>query len=262
MSEWEQRVTRDTSPARRLEHELRYSLASPLLHEVTVWVDLGCGTGVAAADGLGSSIPRRTILVDSATEPLEQAARELAALKPTIVLADLERTEGVEAVRDSLAGEHGGVITCFETLAHLENFVLCVDLLIELSAAHTVLLSVPNDAFWSVENPFHRTTWGEGAFEELRRLVPDDHVHLEQVQLAASAIAPPGDAELALAPAHIEAERVPSHYVLAFGAQTGRLVPVASTRMADATEERRWERERTSELAFMAARLRELESTS
>ena len=37
---------------------------------------------------------------------------------------------------------------------------------------------------------------------------------------------------------------------------------VAGTRMADATEERRWERERTSELAFMAARLRELESAS
>ena len=32
--------------------------------------------------------------------------------------------------------------------------------------------------------------------------------------------------------------------------------------MADAAEERRWERERASELAFMAARLQELESAS
>jgi hypothetical protein len=104
--------------------------------------------------------------------------------------------------------------------------------------------------------------WGEGAFQELRSLVPGEHVQLEQVPLAASAIAPPGAAELELAPARLEVERVPSHFLLAFGPQADRLAPMAATRMADAAEERRWERERASELAFMAARLQELESAS
>jgi hypothetical protein len=262
MSEWEQRVTTDASPARRIEHELRYALVAPLVHEAPLWIDLGCGTGVAAADGLGSSSPRRAVLVDASTEVLEQAARELSATGATTVQADLGTAEGARAVRDAIGQDRGGVITCFETLAHLENFVPCVDLLVELGSEHTVVLSVPNDAYWSIENPFHRTMWGEGAFEELRSLVPGDHVQLEQVPLSGSAIAPPGAAELELAPARLEGERVPSHFLLAFGPRAELLAPLATTRMADAAEERRWERERTSELAFMAARLRELESAS
>jgi hypothetical protein len=262
MSEWEQRVTSDSNPARRLEHELRYRLVAPLLREASLWVDLGCGTGVAAADGLGSEVKGRALLVDNSGESLEQAARELRALDATTLCADLGTQQGVDTVREALGEEQGALVTCFETLAHLEDFVPCVDLLVEIGAEHTVVLSVPNEAFWSIENPFHRTSWGEGAFEELRRLVPGEHVQLEQVVLAASAIAPPGAAELAISPARLEAERVPSHYVLAFGPQAARLEPVASTRMTDADEERRWERERTSELAFMAARLRELESAS
>jgi SAM-dependent methyltransferase len=262
MLEWEERVTRETSPAHRLEHELRYALVASLVREVPLWVDLGCGTGVAAADGLGSTTARRVVLVDASTEALEQAARELSASTPATVEADLGTTEGADAVRRAIGEEHGGLITCFETLAHLENFVPCVDLLLGLAAVHTVVLSVPNDAYWSIENPFHPTMWGEGALEELRSLVPRDHVQLEQVRLAASAVAPPGAAELELAPARLEAERVPSHFLLAFGPQAGRLAPTAATRMADVADERRWERERTSELAFMAARLQELESAS
>jgi hypothetical protein len=50
----------------------------------------------------------------------------------------------------------------------------------------TVSLSVPNDAFWSIENPFHHTMWGEGAFEELRRLLPADHVVARQFALQGS----------------------------------------------------------------------------
>ena len=60
-----------------------------------------------------------------------------------------------------------------------------------------VVLSVPNDAFWAMENPFHQTMWGEGAFEELRRLLPDDHVAAAQVPINGSCITSPasgGDA--------------------------------------------------------------------
>src|SRR5512132_2602268 len=176
MSEWEERVTSGSNPARRLEHELRYRLVAALVGEAPLWVDLGCGTGVAAADGLGSDIRARAVLVDNSAEALEQAARELTALDATTLHADLGTPEGVAAVREILAGEQDAVVTCFETLAHLEDFVPCVDLLIEIGAVHTVVLSVPNDAFWSIENPFHPTSWGEGAFEELRRLLPGEHV--------------------------------------------------------------------------------------
>jgi SAM-dependent methyltransferase len=262
MSQWEERVNRESNPARRLEHELRYSLVAPLVREAPLWVDLGCGSGVAAADGLGSGVAARVLLVDLSDDALEQAAREFKAFDATTRSIDLGTVEGAEAVREAIVGEQGGVVTCFETLAYLENFVPCVDLLIELGTAHTVVLSVPNDAFWAIENPFHRTSWGEGAFEELRRLLPATYVQLEQVPLAASAIAGPGAAELDLASARLEAERVPSHFLLAFGPHAERLAPVAATRMADAVEERRWERERTSELAFLAARLQELESAS
>jgi SAM-dependent methyltransferase len=262
MLDWEHRVASDSNPARRLEHELRYRLVAPLLGQASLWVDLGCGTGVAAADGLESDAKGRALLVDNSAEALDQATRELRSLDMTTLRADLGTQQGVDTVREALAGEQGALVTCFETLAHLDDFVPCVDLLVEIGAEHTVVLSVPNDAFWSIENPFHRTSWGEGAFEELRRLVPVEHVQLEQVALAGSAIAPPGAAELALSPGRLEAERVPSHYLLAFGPEAARLEPVAGTRMTDADEERRWERERTSELAFMSARLRELESAS
>jgi SAM-dependent methyltransferase len=262
MSQWEERVNSESNPARLLEHALRYTLVAALVREAPLWVDLGCGSGVAAADGLGSGAGGRVVLVDRSDDALEQAARELKAFDATTRSIDLGTAEGADAVREAIAGEQGGVVTCFETLAHLENFVPCVDLLIELGTAHTVILSVPNDAFWAIENPFHRTSWGEGAFDELRRVLPAEHVEFEQVPLAASAIAAPGAAELELASARLDAERVPSHFLLAFGPNAERLAPVAATRMADAVEERRWERERTSELAFMAARLRELESAS
>jgi SAM-dependent methyltransferase len=262
MSEWEERVSTDSNPARRVEHGLRYALVAELVHDAPLWLDLGCGTGVTAADALGSSAPRRTVLVDRSAEALEQAARELMVISPTTVQADLGTAEGVATVREMVGEDTGGVVTCFETLAHLESFVPSVDLLIELAAEHTVVLSVPNDAYWSIENPFHPTMWGEGAFEELVSLIPGPYIRLDQVPLAGSAIVAPGAAVLELAPATLEAERVPSHFVLALGPQADRLVPAAATRMADAADERRWERERSSELALMAARLRELESAS
>src|SRR5206468_8260538 len=101
------------------------------------------------------------------------------AISPTTVEADLSTAEGVATVREMVAEDTGGVVTCFETLAHLESFVPSVDLLIELAAEHTVVLSVPNDAYWSIENPFHPTMWGEGAFEELVSLIPGPYIRLD-----------------------------------------------------------------------------------
>ena len=50
--------------------------------------------------------------------------------------------------------------------AYLPTFVLVVELMIELSTenGYTAILSVPNDAFWALENPFH------AALAEVKRL--------------------------------------------------------------------------------------------
>src|SRR5947209_6990423 len=174
MPDWQERITRESAPALRVEHELRYALAAPLIAEAALWCDLGCGNGVAAGRAIADNTAERTLLVDIEDGALEQARRELPGNVATLQ-ADLSEEEAVSRVRAELL-EHSGhglrVVTCFETLEHLQTFPPLVALLSELGEQHdfTVFVSVPNDAFWSLENPHHPTMWGEGSFEELRSL--------------------------------------------------------------------------------------------
>jgi len=237
-----------------LEHELRYALVAPLVDGAPLWVDLGCGDGVAAADALGVRTAREMLLVDASAEAVARAERELAGART--LQADLGAAGGVEAVRSAIGGSEA-IVTCFELLAELDDFVPCVDLLRSLGDRCTVVLGVPNDAFWS--RPARPTVWGEGAFEELRRLLPSGHVVLHQVPLAASGIVASSGAEVSLAPARVTAEQVPSHYLVAFGPRVGELASVAAARAIDADEERRRERERESRLEWLTARVGELE---
>jgi hypothetical protein len=239
-----------------LEHELRYALVAPLVDGAPLWVDLGCGDGVAAADALGGRAAREMLLVDASAEALAHAGRELAGART--LQADLGAAAGVEAVRSAIGGSEA-IVTSFELLAELDDFVPCVDLLRSLGDRCTVVIGVPNDAFWSVAQPARPTVWGEGAFEELRRLLPSGHVVLHQVPLAASAIVASSGAEVSLAPARVTAEQVPSHFVVAFGPRVGELGSVAAARAIDADEERRRERERESRLEWLTARVGELE---
>jgi SAM-dependent methyltransferase len=252
-------MTVGTRPAYRIEAQLRYALVAPVIAEASLWVDLGCGAGSAAAGALRPGHAGDVILVDADDRALQHARRELRDVLVTTLAANLASETGVAAVTEAVGDRQSGVVTCFETLADLETFVPAVELLLGLSHAHTVVLSVPNDAFWSVDQPFRRTAWGEGAFEELRRLVPAAHLRLDQVPLAGSAIAPPGDSELALEPVRLDAERVPSSILLAFGPGQERLRPVAAARTSDAGEERRVERERASQMAFLFERVKDLE---
>jgi SAM-dependent methyltransferase len=263
MTEPQEHLGHDTSPALRAEAELRYAAVAELVAEAALWVDLGCGTGVAAADALAGGFAVSTLLVDRSSEALETASAELP--RAETLQADLATPEGLDAVRAALAGEPEGprVATCFETIPHLKDFAGLVGLLIELAAERgfTVVLSVPNDAFWGIENPFHHTMWGEGAAEELRRLLPEDHVVMRQVPLAGSALVP-GAAESAPLPAaeaDLRLAGVPSHVVVAFGPQAARLAPGGIVRGVDLDEQRRWERKRDSDLAFLEARVAELE---
>lgn len=260
MADWQERITRDTKPSIRAEHDLRYAAAAPIVGSAPVWCDLGCGAGVAAADALGDAELGRVVLVDADAGALDQAGRDLRARETVRVQADLATEEGIAAVRAAL-GDGPGAITCFEVIEHLTTFVPLVEALVALAeAGWTAVVSVPNDAFWALENPYHHTMWGEGAFEELRRLLPADAVVARQVPLDGShlVVEGAGDALIELAPVQPRPDAVPSHFVAAFGPQARRLVARALTIPSDLDGRRTWERQRESTLAVLEAELAEL----
>jgi 2-polyprenyl-3-methyl-5-hydroxy-6-metoxy-1,4-benzoquinol methylase len=259
MPEWQERLTRDTKPSIRAEHDLRYHAAAPLIVGAPVWVDLGCGAGVAANDALGHSFAGHAMLVDASNDALQEAEVTVHASTITALQADLADEDDVARVRDAIldAGA-GGCVTCFEVIEHLSTFVPVLELLVTLASEHdyTAVLSVPNDAFWALENPFHQTMWGEGAFEELRRLLPSEHTIAQQVPLTGSAIVGrAGATDLAVPAVAVEPDRVPSHFIAAFGPRADELVPRAFVSAADLDSQRTWERQREAQLAFHEAEL-------
>jgi SAM-dependent methyltransferase len=261
MADWQERITRDTKPSIRVEHDLRYAAAAPIVRAAAAWCDLGCGAGVAAADALADAQLGRLVLVDFDADALDQAGRDLTARDITRVQADLATDEGVAAVRAALGANDPGVITCFEVVEHLSTFVPLIDALIELAGAGwTVVLSVPNDAFWALENPYHHTMWGEGAFDELRRLLPADAVVARQIPLDGSHLVVEGtDAHaLDVPPVTPRPDAVPSHFVVAFGPAAAQLTSRALTIPSDLDGRRTWERQRESTLAVLEAELEEL----
>ena len=222
MSDWQERITRETAPAIRAEHELRYMISAPLVLPEGPWVDLGCGNGVAAHAAFGECPRMRAVLVDLDEAAVARATRELALPGATGIAADLTSTSDLERIGDAVASlGTPPVVTCFEVVEHLETFLPLLEWIRGLVAEHdaTFLMSVPNDAFWSIQNPHHTTSWGEGAFEELRGLLPADTTLLRQVSLSGSAIAPWEERTERHA---IEVEvdgavAVASHFIAAFG---------------------------------------------
>jgi SAM-dependent methyltransferase len=255
--EWQERITRETPPSIRIEHELRYALAAPLIRAAGTWLDLGCGAGVAAAAALEGDGPARAVLVDASADALGEAARDVAAGEAVPVEADLASDAGLAAVRAVLGDARNGCATCFEVIEHLESFIGVVELLVELAVerAFTVVLSVPNDAFWPVESPWHTTMWGEGSFEELRRLLPSEHVVAHQLPLQGSSIVPQGTPALAAPGFVVREDAVPSHLVAAFGPRCTEVVARSSVAHADLAAQRRWERTREANLAFYEDRI-------
>jgi hypothetical protein len=257
MPDRHEHVSRGAAPAIRAEHELRYSLAAPLVRGAGLWCDLGCGSGVPGRAALQQGEPpARVVLVDVAAEALAGAARELGVDDPLTLQADLSDADEVARVRAELleqAGEGERVITCFETIEHLRSFVALVGMLVELAEHHgfTVVGSVPNEEFWSLQNPHHHTVWGEGAFDELRTLLPADHVVLRQVALQGSAIAADSPAAFDVK-VDVDPAGVVSHYVFAIGPRSGDVAPGARVVQADLEEQRRWEREREAEIAYLS----------
>jgi hypothetical protein len=256
--DWEERISRDTNPVICIEHVTRYRMAVPMIRDSPVWCDLGCGNGIAAAGALGDPFGGRAVLVDVAEDALRQAEREIEAARSVIVVADLTVAAELQRVRDAVLDEDvaGGCITCFEVVEHLANFVPLVEMVVELSERHgfTVALSVPNDAFWSLENPFHVTKWGEGAFEELRRVLPAEHVVAHQYALQGSVgLIDSENREAQTVTVEPAPVPVPTHFLVAFGPAAGRFSGAADVAGTDLVEQRRWERQRDSNYAHMQA---------
>jgi SAM-dependent methyltransferase len=255
MSDWQERITRETAPAIRVEHELRYRLAAPLIAASETWADLGCGNGLAAAAALGSERPARIVLVDRDPEVVARAASELAAPDAVEQAGDLTDPAVLSKIGEAFDGAPGaGVVTCFEVVEHLATFLPLLEWSVSLAREQgvTFLLSVPNDAFWSIQNPHHVTSWGQGAFEELRRLLPDEQTLVRQVALAGSALVPWEREEThELAARAGDEGAVATHFIVAFGPRHDQLSRSALVAQAEVLEQRRWERERESNLALL-----------
>jgi SAM-dependent methyltransferase len=260
MSDWEERITRDTPPSIQVEHELRYRLVAPLIASSGVWADLGCGTGVGAARALAGARPRHAVLVDVAADAVEAAAGELGMPEARQIAGDLTDARVIAQVGEALLAADGPrVVSCFEVVEHLSTFVPLLEWAGRLAreGSATFVLSVPNDAFWSIENPYHQARWGEGAFEELRALLPDEHTLLRQVSLSGSALTDwDGTAERHEVAVEVGGPAtIPTHLLAAFGPRHAELRRGAAAAQTDLLAQRRWERQRDSNLAFAEARL-------
>jgi len=257
MSDWQERITHETPPAIQAEHELRYRLAAPLILAGGRWADLGCGNGVAAAAALGEARPAHAVLVDVDERAAAAAARELGLPEATALAADLTDPRDLQRISEALHLGEGEppVVSCFEVIEHLSSFVPLLEWSSLLAQEHgvTFLISVPNDAFWSIQNPHHRTSWGEGAFEELRGLLPAEQTLLRQIALTGSALvgwdAPAQPYELVVAAGG--EGTVATHFIAAFGPGQQALRSCALAVQADMVEQRRWERQRENDLALM-----------
>ncbi len=255
MSDWQERITRETPPAIQAEHELRYALAAPLIGRAAAWADLGCGNGLAAAAALGDARPASAVLVDLDVLAARRAAATLGLQGSVARAGDLTDARFLDQVGESLlAGEGERVVTCFEVVEHLSSFLPLLSWSTELARTHgvSVILSVPNDAFWAIQNPFHQTAWGEGAFEELQRLLPPQRTLLRQVALTGSMLLG-WDAALTRCELTVGAGgpgTVATHFLVAFGPGHTELARSARVVEADPLGQRRWERERESNLTI------------
>jgi hypothetical protein len=155
--------------------------------------------------------------------PPEGFAGELLVLEPGQV--------------DQLKGKKDVVVTCFEVIERLENFTPLVEALESLKNA-TVLISVPNDVAGA-------SAWSEGAFAELRSLLPESHAVASQTALAGSAIGP-------------ENGGAPTHFIATWGG--GALEEVREVTEVDLVEQRDWVRRQLADLAFYKAAYEQLKA--
>ena len=114
----------------------------------------------------------------------------------------------------------------------------------------TFLISVPNDAFWSIQNPHHRTSLGRGRLRGAARPAAGGAHAAAPGALSGSALvgweAAPERHELEVEAGGARA--VATHFIAAFGPRHAAAHGCARGQ-ADMIEQRRWERQRESDSA-------------
>ena len=263
---WEERISPTSDALLVGEHEARYRFARRAIELADVWCDLGCGTGAGSVRALGDVLPADVVLVDADPEALRAVGQTFGDRQLDRREVDLTSPDDLEALAERL-GRSGGAITltCFEVIEHLTDFVPLIEWLTAMArSGASVVISVPNDVFTSVKNPFHLTMWGSSTVEELRGLLPADHVVATQVALAGSAVAPLSEAPCRVPISDaVELMGVPLQYLIAFGGHAADLEPSAVVMSADVVAQRVWERQREVDNQYYrwaATRVQELEA--
>lgn len=249
MAHWEERITQASDPALRFEHVARYRAAAPIVLASEVWCDLGCGTGVASSAAL-AGFSGRTVLVDTDASALSEAVAISPGERVLEIVCDLSSPDDLAAMERLVEPAEPACFTCFEVLEYVELFPPLVEWLVRMSTerAHTAVLSVRNDEFWSLESPYRRTMWGETAFGELTALLPKDHVVAAQIAVAGSCIGPAGTR--VSGETKIPESIIPSHFLVAFGPRAGELGRAVELSAVDVAAQRTWERQRLADLAY------------
>lgn len=181
----------------------------------------------------------------------------LRALSSEPVL--LSGTDPAALAEQALGAPPGAVIGALGVLDALEHPAPLLDALRSAArAGATVVLTVPNTPYTGVGR-----SWGEGAVEELRSVLPEGHRLLHAVPLAGAALVEPGEeAGYAGLEARVPQGAVASTAVLAFGPRAGELAGAAAIDAVDLAAERAARRRLEADNAFLAARVAELEAAA
>lgn len=154
------------SPAALAIHNARYQLAKPFVRGKAV-LDIACGEGLGAAQLATSWAAGRVVGVDNSTVAVDSAKTNFGhianlAFEVADAFAFLEsQTETFD------------VITCIETLEHLENSELLLRLLRQnLKPDGVLVITAPNDAYYFGPGPtFNEHHKSPLSFEAFRTLI-------------------------------------------------------------------------------------------
>jgi hypothetical protein len=189
---------------------------------------------------------------------VDRVIRELAGDDSVLDLAALvgrppRASTLLEALRDE---EDVAIVACVGVLEHLVDFVEVVEALVALCAERdaTVVLAVPNNTIGTGRPADRASVWSEGAVDELRGLLPGDHVVFHETALRGAALVPEGaSAQLSIAIEVDASSSAPVGFVLAFGPRAARLSPAVDVGAADVSAERAYERAQRAELEVLRA---------
>jgi SAM-dependent methyltransferase len=249
------------------EHLVRYEFVSQMTagSGSPVYVDLGCGNGFGLKI-LQWRAPRSILFgCDMSDEALAGAQSYLGNSSAVRLLQmDLTRTENYSVFEEALKAHEADprVIVCFEIVEHLGDFKSLITFVDEqVKHGAEAFLSVPNDAFWGVRNPFHKNMFGEQAVLELMQLFDNIPRLYEQYPIQGATILPRGIDEIAedqiagkLLPEFLERRQkvsVPSHFILHLGG-CAREPDTFSARfvLVDSSAERQWVAQREADMLY------------